>query len=49
MDDDAVDTFFEAVMQARVVPGLTLTAQIRGPIIGPVSSPTALYVALIPH
>ena len=49
MDDDAVDTFFEAVMQARVVPGLSLTSQIRGPIIGPVSSPTALYVALIPH
>jgi hypothetical protein len=46
MDDDSVDTFFEAVM--RVAPGLSLTSQIRGPI-GPVSSPTALYVALIPH
>jgi hypothetical protein len=32
----------------EVAPGLSLTSQIRGPF-GPASSPTALYVALIPH
>jgi len=48
MGDDSIDPFFEAVMRARVAPGLSLTSQIRGPF-GPVSSPAALYVALIPH